>query len=114
MTVLRATNNDKADHLDYENYRHVCHKWQYKLTKVLNLSFLPKDNFFSVLNAPELCKSYPTQQFLSVVLVFWGVAQGMHPKTRMTAPNKAPVVQATGMLVVSNQQMTYSDGDKLM
>ena len=34
MTVLRATNNDKADHLDYENYRHVCHKWQYKLTKV--------------------------------------------------------------------------------
>lgn len=34
VTVLRATNNDKADHLDYENYRHVCHKWQYKLTKV--------------------------------------------------------------------------------
>ncbi|CAH3196125.1 unnamed protein product, partial [Porites evermanni] len=33
VTVLRATNNDKADHLDYENYRHVCHKWQYKLTK---------------------------------------------------------------------------------
>ncbi|CAH3126788.1 unnamed protein product [Porites lobata] len=30
VTVLRATNNDKADHLDYENYRHVCHKWQYK------------------------------------------------------------------------------------
>ncbi|KAJ7383762.1 THO complex subunit 2 [Desmophyllum pertusum] len=23
VTVLRATNNDKADHLDYENYRHV-------------------------------------------------------------------------------------------
>ena len=35
VTVLRATNNDKADHLDYENYRHVCHKWQYKLTKVI-------------------------------------------------------------------------------
>ena len=37
VTVLRATDkrdNDKADHLDYENYRHVCHKWQYKLTKV--------------------------------------------------------------------------------
>lgn len=37
VTVLRATNNDKADHLDYENYRHVCHKWQYKLTKVLEV-----------------------------------------------------------------------------
>lgn len=34
MTVLRSINTDKADHLDYENYRHVCHKWQYKLTKV--------------------------------------------------------------------------------
>ena len=24
----------KADQLDYENYRHVCHKWQYRLAKV--------------------------------------------------------------------------------
>ena len=23
--------------MDYENYRHVCHKWQYKLTKALVL-----------------------------------------------------------------------------
>lgn len=34
VTVLRTTNTDKAEHLDYENFRHVCHKWQYKLTKV--------------------------------------------------------------------------------
>ena len=27
----------KANQLDYENYRHVCHKWQYKLTKALVL-----------------------------------------------------------------------------
>ena len=43
VTVLRATDkrdNDKADHLDYENYRHVCHKWQYKLTKVGSLCVL--------------------------------------------------------------------------
>ncbi|XP_068717940.1 THO complex subunit 2-like [Montipora capricornis] len=43
VTVLRATNNDKADHLDYENYRHVCHKWQYKLTKALVVCLESKD-----------------------------------------------------------------------
>nr|XP_002128581.1 THO complex subunit 2-like [Ciona intestinalis] len=38
VTVLRATaaeGTSKANQLDYENFRHVCHKWQYKLTKAL-------------------------------------------------------------------------------
>nr|CAB3266946.1 THO complex subunit 2-like [Phallusia mammillata] len=38
VTVLRANNADgasKANQLDYENFRHVCHKWQYKLTKAV-------------------------------------------------------------------------------
>lgn len=36
ITILRATGFDggnKADQLDYENFRHVVHKWHYKLTK---------------------------------------------------------------------------------
>ncbi|KAG9478503.1 THO complex subunit 2 isoform X2 [Eleutherodactylus coqui] len=36
ITILRASNFDggnKADQLDYENFRHVVHKWHYKLTK---------------------------------------------------------------------------------
>uniref|UniRef100_A0A2K5EI09 THO complex subunit 2 n=1 Tax=Aotus nancymaae TaxID=37293 RepID=A0A2K5EI09_AOTNA len=36
LTILRATGFDggnKADQLDYENFRHVVHKWHYKLTK---------------------------------------------------------------------------------
>ncbi|XP_072287393.1 THO complex subunit 2 [Pyxicephalus adspersus] len=36
VTILRASNFDggnKADQLDYENFRHVVHKWHYKLTK---------------------------------------------------------------------------------
>ncbi|KAM4695761.1 THO complex subunit 2 [Rhinophrynus dorsalis] len=37
VTVLRASGFDggtnKADQLDYENFRHVVHKWHYKLTK---------------------------------------------------------------------------------
>ncbi|XP_070553830.1 THO complex subunit 2-like isoform X2 [Ptychodera flava] len=38
VTVLRASNmesSSKADQLDYENFRHVCHKWQYKITKAV-------------------------------------------------------------------------------
>lgn len=38
VTVLRTNATDgasKANHLDYENFRHVCYKWQYKLTKAL-------------------------------------------------------------------------------
>lgn len=37
LTILRASGFDggnKADQLDYENFRHVVHKWHYKLTKV--------------------------------------------------------------------------------
>uniref|UniRef100_A0A670ZXV4 THO complex subunit 2 n=1 Tax=Pseudonaja textilis TaxID=8673 RepID=A0A670ZXV4_PSETE len=36
ITVLRSSGYDavnKADQLDYENFRHVVHKWHYKLTK---------------------------------------------------------------------------------
>uniref|UniRef100_A0A674MPM8 THO complex subunit 2 n=1 Tax=Takifugu rubripes TaxID=31033 RepID=A0A674MPM8_TAKRU len=36
LTVFRATRLDggnKADQLDYENFRHVVHKWHYMLTK---------------------------------------------------------------------------------
>ncbi|XP_075429525.1 THO complex subunit 2 isoform X1 [Ascaphus truei] len=36
VTILRASGFDggnKADQLDYENFRHVVHKWHYKLTK---------------------------------------------------------------------------------
>ncbi|KAI1898968.1 hypothetical protein AGOR_G00077840 [Albula goreensis] len=36
LTIFRATSFDggnKADQLDYENFRHVVHKWHYKLTK---------------------------------------------------------------------------------
>jgi len=43
LTILRATNSEKATYLDYENFRHVCHKWQYKLTKALILGIESKD-----------------------------------------------------------------------
>ncbi len=39
LTIFRnalsstQTQSNKQEQLDYENYRHVCHKWHYKLTK---------------------------------------------------------------------------------
>ena len=39
LTVFRnalntsSTSSNKQEKLDYENFRHVCHKWHYKLTK---------------------------------------------------------------------------------
>lgn len=44
LTIFRASGFDggnKADQLDYENFRHVVHKWHYKLTKVSAPCFSP-------------------------------------------------------------------------
>ncbi|XP_076310399.1 THO complex subunit 2-like protein isoform X2 [Tachypleus tridentatus] len=38
MTKFRGatqTSDSATDHVDYENYRHVCHKWHFKITKAL-------------------------------------------------------------------------------
>jgi len=36
VTVFRApgTTTNFADNLDYENFRHVVHKWHYSITRV--------------------------------------------------------------------------------
>lgn len=62
LTVFRATHlegGNKADQLDYENFRHVVHKWHYMLTKV---SCLP------VFNSGELKTDLAT--ILSLLLCF--------------------------------------------
>ncbi|XP_076804278.1 THO complex subunit 2-like isoform X1 [Clavelina lepadiformis] len=53
VTVLRASTADgssKANQLDYENFRHVCHKWQYKLTKAIVVCLESKE-FVQIRNA---------------------------------------------------------------
>merc|ERR1719411_1960780 len=35
--------NKADDHVDYENYRHVCHKWHYKIAKALVVCLESKD-----------------------------------------------------------------------
>ena len=71
MTVFRnpamGQVNTVADHLDYENYRHVVHKWHFSLTKVA-VSCLESAEYLQIRNAliiltkvgfilNELCKS---------------------------------------------------------
>ena len=44
---------DKAgddDHVDYENYRHVCHKWHYKIAKALVVC-LESQDYVQIRNA---------------------------------------------------------------
>ncbi|XP_017775974.1 PREDICTED: THO complex subunit 2 isoform X2 [Nicrophorus vespilloides] len=44
LTKLRANNqSENVDQVGYENYRHVCHKWHYKLTKALIICLESKD-----------------------------------------------------------------------
>jgi len=53
VTVLKASaanGGSKAGQLDYENFRHVCHKWQYKLTKA-TVVCLESQEFCQIRNA---------------------------------------------------------------
>jgi len=55
ITVVRTHNkanepSSRANQLDYENFRHVCHKWQYKLTKALVLC-LESGEYVQIRNA---------------------------------------------------------------
>jgi len=54
ITLLRASSNEQnrqqANNLDFENFRHVCHKWQYKITKAL-VCLLESGEFVQIRNA---------------------------------------------------------------
>jgi len=52
VTLLRANSNENklATNLDFENFRHVCHKWQYKLTKAV-VVLLESGEFCQIRNA---------------------------------------------------------------
>lgn len=52
VTKFRVSNqfSDSNDHVGYENYRHVCHKWHYKITKALVFCLESKD-YMQIRNA---------------------------------------------------------------
>ncbi|XP_063232661.1 THO complex subunit 2 isoform X1 [Bacillus rossius redtenbacheri] len=45
VTKFRVCNHfsEANDHVGYENYRHVCHKWHYKITKAMVMCLDSKD-----------------------------------------------------------------------
>ncbi|KAJ8298480.1 hypothetical protein KUTeg_025011 [Tegillarca granosa] len=52
VTVFRkgTDSNNKADQLDFENYRHVCHKWHFRITKAM-VACLESGNYIQIRNA---------------------------------------------------------------
>lgn len=52
VTKFRVSNqfSEANDHVGYENYRHVCHKWHFKITKAL-LSCLTSKDYMQIRNA---------------------------------------------------------------
>ncbi|CAH1777449.1 unnamed protein product [Owenia fusiformis] len=69
ITVFRTAkkNSNQPDTLDYENYRHVVHKWQYTMTKAM-VCCLESQNYVQIRNAlivlTRILNHYPkVQQF---------------------------------------------------
>jgi THO complex subunit 2 len=52
VTVFRkgSDSNNKMDRLDYENFRHVVHKWHFRITKAI-IACLESGNFIQIRNA---------------------------------------------------------------
>ncbi|XP_012937232.1 THO complex subunit 2 [Aplysia californica] len=52
LTVFRKGTDltNKMDRLDYENYRHVCHKWHFRLTKSV-ITCLESKNYSQIRNS---------------------------------------------------------------
>ncbi|XP_061165363.1 THO complex subunit 2-like isoform X2 [Saccostrea echinata] len=69
VTVFRKGTDSVniADQLDYENYRHVCHKWHFRITKAM-VACLESGNYIQIRNAlivlTKILPNYPRiQQF---------------------------------------------------
>ena len=66
-----GANEKPDDHVDYENYRHVCHKWHYKIAKALVVCLESKD-YVQIRNAltvlTKILPHFPVIVNLSVVI----------------------------------------------
>merc|ERR1712130_252355 len=64
-------NGNNSDTVDFENYRHVCHKWHYKIAKALvvcleSKNFVPIRNSLIVLT--KIIQHFPAIQNLATVI----------------------------------------------
>ncbi|KAI4462732.1 tho2 protein [Holotrichia oblita] len=73
VTKYRISNQycDNLDHVGYENYRHVCHKWHYKLAKAMIICLESKD-YVQIRNALiiliKIIPFFPVLQKLSQII----------------------------------------------
>merc|ERR1711936_1173685 len=75
ITKFRVTeknsSSNETDTVDFENYRHVCHKWHYKIAKALVVCLESKD-FVQIRNAltvlTKILPHFPLIVNLSVVI----------------------------------------------
>lgn len=77
MTKFRASNSSSAessDHVDYENFRHVCHKWHYKITKCVIVCLESKD-YIQIRNSlivlKEILPHFPKVTNLAAAVERW-------------------------------------------
>ncbi|XP_030836802.1 THO complex subunit 2 isoform X1 [Strongylocentrotus purpuratus] len=114
VTVLRASgteSSNKADQLDYENFRHVCHKWQYKLTKAV-VACLESKEYTQIRNTlillTKILQYFPLVQNLGQVL------EKRVDKIRTEEKEKRPDIYAlamgySGQLKARKQHMIPED-----
>ncbi|XP_065225591.1 THO complex subunit 2 isoform X3 [Planococcus citri] len=73
VTKFRVSNqySEANDHVGYENYRHVCHKWHYKITKALVVCLESKD-YIQIRNALiiliKILPHFPTLMKLAQII----------------------------------------------
>merc|ERR1719347_549001 len=74
ITKFRVTdkaNGNDSDTVDFENYRHVCHKWHYKIAKALVVCLESKD-FVQIRNSlivlTKIIQHFPAIQNLATVV----------------------------------------------
>lgn len=48
VTRFRVSKMESNDYVDYENYRHVVHKWHFKITKVCSLLHRIESSIFKI------------------------------------------------------------------
>merc|ERR1719266_1905320 len=67
----KSSQGTDTDNVDFENYRHVCHKWHYKIAKALVVCLESKD-FVQIRNSlivlTKIKEQFPVIQKLSTVI----------------------------------------------
>ncbi|CAO1439091.1 unnamed protein product [Diamesa hyperborea] len=113
VTKYRVSNqcSEANDHVGYENYRHVCHKWHYKITKAVVVCLDSKD-YMRIRNAFIILMRIQAQ--FPVLTKLAGIIEKKVEKVREDEKNKRQdlFVLASSYIAIlkskSSQLMTES------